>query len=45
MLKDKVKRKEDRADTLIDWGVYEIDRGKFFKKISEEYNALSLLKI
>ena len=45
MLKDKVKRKEDNADTKIDWSVYEIDRVKYFKKISNEYNALSLIKI
>ena len=43
-LKDKLKEENNNAEeTTIDLSVYDIDKKKYMKQRSNEYNALSLL--
>ena len=44
MLKDKIDKKEDGTDPVVDWNVYKIDRVRYFKKLSESYDCLDVLK-
>ena len=46
MLKEKIQLDESKGITAtVEWNPYEIDRVKFFKKQSDGYNALDLLKL
>jgi len=46
LLKEKIEQNEKAAiEGNVEWNTYEIDRVKFFKKQSDGYNALDLLKL
>ena len=44
MLKHKIDKKEVGTDLVVDWNVYEIDRVRYFKKQSDTYDCLDVLK-
>ena len=44
MLKDKIDKREEGTDPVVDWNVYEINRVRYFKKQSETYDCLDVLK-
>ena len=43
MLKDKIDKREEGSEPLLDWSVYEIDRNMYFKKQSNAYDCLDVL--
>ena len=44
MLKDEIDKREEGSESLLDWGLYEIDRNRYFKKQSNVYDCLGVLK-
>ena len=44
MLKYKIEKREEGTDLVLDWSVYEIDRVRYFKKQSDTYDCLDVLK-
>ena len=44
MLKEKIDKREEGTDPVVDWNVYKIDRVRYFKKQSESYDCLDVLK-
>ena len=44
MLKDEIDKREEGSEPLLNWSLYEIDRNRYFKKQSNAYDCLDVLK-
>ena len=44
MLKDKINKREEGVEPVLDWSLNEIDRSRYFKKQSNSYDCLDVLK-
>ena len=44
MLKDRVNKREEGEDPVLDWSLYKVDRNRYFKKQSTSHDCLDVLK-